>query len=322
MPDHPPLGTTPYGTTIGIRGLAYYVGASVPIEELSCMANDRALLQRFKAARFKNFSRSSVSLADQAILAAQETLRRSGLAAADIDAIVIGASELNPWDGFPEGLSTAILRGLGMNHLPVVGVTLAGCANAASSLRMARNMIAVDGYRSVMVIETNQHRDDTARLVGTAPDDAPCSVFGDGAVSFVATSAAAQFEVLAMEQLVCIHQDADASKHDAIAKNVASSRHVVARALQRAGLSHDQIHCALFGNINFKMLLGMRNALGLSGADFFTDNIYRHGHVWSADVLINLHDYCEKRAAPAGALFLLVAQGSSYYSAVICRKNF
>lgn len=307
---------------VGISGIAYYVGESAPIDELTCMKDDPALLHRFKRALFKTYSRSSISLAEQAVIAVEESLRKTGLTARDIDAVVIGSSELNTWPGYPEGLSTEILRALELNHLLVVGVTLAGCANAASSLRVARDMIAVEGYRNVLVIETNRLHDDRARLVGAAPGEVPVNVFGDGAVSFIVTTGPADFDVLSMNQLVSIHPNPAASKHEAIAKNISSGRHVIDAALDRSGLSREEIHCVVLGNVNFMMMLGELNAFGFPKANFFTDNIGKHGHIWSADNFINLHDYCEKKSPPAGSLFLLVAQGSSYYSAVVCRKNF
>lgn len=308
---------------VGIRGIACYVGQSVPIEELSCMANDGALLQRFKTARFKNFSRSTLSLSEQAVLSAQATLLKCGMRAGDIDAVVIGSSELREWHGYPEGLARAVLAGLGMNDIPVAGVTLAGCANVASSLGVARNMVAVDAYRNVLVIETNLLRDDSRRLSGTAPGEMAGNVFGDGAVSFVVTGdvQTADFDLLAIDQMVSIHESTEVTAHEVIAKQAYGKRRVIERALGRAGLTHRQIDCVLMNNMNFMVMLAMLRVLGFSGVDFFTDNIYRYGHVWSADSFINLHDYCEKKAPPAGTRFLMVGHGSGYYSALIFRKR-
>jgi len=311
------------GLAIGIRGIAYHVGPSVPIEELSCLADDSELLTRFKTVRFKNFSRTGLSLSEQAVLSAQATLHKCGMQAADIDAVVIGFSELREWNGYPEGLSRAVLAGLNMNNILVVGVTLAGCANVASSLRVARNMVAVDGYRNVLVIETNLLRDDGRRLSGAAPGAIPDNVFGDGAVSFVVTSdvETADFDLLAMQQIVSIHERDEVTAQEAIEKNTAASRHVIDRALDRAGLTRTQIDCVLMNNMNFIIKLALLRIYGFSGVDFFMDNVARYGHVWSADGFINLHDYCQKKAPPAGTHFLILGRGSSYYSALICRKR-
>lgn len=311
------------GLAIGLRGIAYCVGASVPIKELPSLAEDPALLERFKAAHFRNFSRSSLSLPEQAALSAQETLRKCRMQAGDIDAVVIGFSELREWTAYPEHLTRAVLARLGMNHIPVVGVTLAGCANITSALRVARNMVAVDGYRNVLVIETNLLRDDSRRLSGTAPGETPDNVFGDGAVSLIVSSdiETADFDLLAMDQIVSFAEGEDITMQEEIATSAAASRRVIERALDHAGLSRDQIGCVLMNNMNLSVMLALIRMYRFSGTDFHAENIMHYGHVWSADGFINLHDYCEKKAPPAGTCFLLIGHGITYYSALVFRKR-
>lgn len=311
------------GPAIGIRGIAYHVGPSVPIDELPCLAGDGALLARFKAVKFTNYSRSDLSLPEQAVLSAQSTLRKCGMQAGDIDAVVIGFSELREWRGYPENLTRAVLLGLGMNNLPVVGVTLAGCANVSSSLWVARNMVIADGYRNVLVIETNLLRDDGRRLSGTKPGEMPDNVFGDGAVSLVVTGDVdtADFDLLAMDHIVSCLESDELTLQEEIAQSTSASRHVIERALGRAGVTRQQVGCVLMNNMNYKVMIALLRAYGLTDADFFADNIMRYGHVWSADGLINLHDYCGRKAPPAGTCFVLIGHGISYYSALVCRKR-
>jgi 3-oxoacyl-[acyl-carrier-protein] synthase III len=308
---------------IGLKGIAYYVGNSVPIEELSCLANDAELLARFKAAYFRNFSRSDISLPEQAAQSAQATLLKCGMQAGDIDAVVIGFSELREWTAYPEQLTRAILVRLGMNHVPVVGVTLAGCANVTSALRVARNMVIVDGYRNVLVMETNLMRDDGRRLAGTAPGDTPENVFGDGAVSFVVTSdtETADFDLLAMDQIVSYTEGDDFTMQEEIATSTAASLRVINRAIDQAGIAREQINCVLLNNMNVMMMAALLRLYRLTKADFHIENALHYGHVWSADGFINLHDFCEKNAPAAGAHFLLIGHGSTYYSALILRKH-
>ncbi|WP_151637994.1 3-oxoacyl-[acyl-carrier-protein] synthase III C-terminal domain-containing protein [Noviherbaspirillum aerium] len=306
---------------IGLRGIAYYVGSSVPIQELSCLANNAELLERFKAAHFRNFSRSDISLPEQAAHCAQATLNKCGMQAGDIDAVVIGFSELREWTSYPEQLTYAILSRLGMNHIPVVGVTLAGCANVTSSLRVARNMIMVDGYRNVLVVETNLLRDDRRRLEGTAPGATPENVFGDGAVSFVLTrdNDTADFDLLAMDQIVSYTEGEQTTIQDVIATSTAASRRVIGRALDQAGVQREQVKCVLLNNMNILMMAALFRLYGFTHADFHIENTLRYGHVWSADSFINLHDYCETRKPLAGAHFLLIGHGNTYYSALVLR---
>jgi 3-oxoacyl-[acyl-carrier-protein] synthase III len=308
---------------IGLKGIAYFVGESVPIDELSCLANDAGLLERFKNQYFKNFSRSGISRPEQAALAAKETLRKCNMQAGDIDAVVIGFSELREWADYPEQLTRAILSRLGMNRIPVAGVTLSGCANAASALRAARNMVIAEGYRNVLVIETNLLQDDDRRLLGTEPGVTPENVFGDGAVSFVVTSDidTADFDLLAVNQIVSFAEGEKITMQDELVVSTNGARHVIDRVLDHAGLAREQINCLLLNNMNFKIMAALMHMYGFSKVDFFIENALNYGHVWSADPFMNLNDYCKKKAPPNGTLFMLVTYGRNNYVALICRKR-
>jgi 3-oxoacyl-[acyl-carrier-protein] synthase-3 len=304
--------------TIGIRGVEYYFDEIVPIDTLPRFAANPEMLEKFKRAGYQSVSVSHVSITEQAILSARKTLAGSGLAAADIDAVVIGMSELRDWSSYPEVASTQIMLGLGLKDIPVVGVTLAGCANYGSALRMVRNMIAVDGYRNVLVIETNQVRGETERIYSATGN--PGFILGDGAVSFLATPANGDFKVLGMEQIVKPLDGATADVDAYVVNNISGFRHVTERALAQAGVRCEQVDKVFLHNIRFAALSGFLSALNLPRAKLFTDNIARTSHVWGADNLIGLYDYCAGANPPAGSIFLMLCQADFYYSAVVCQK--
>jgi 3-oxoacyl-[acyl-carrier-protein] synthase III len=306
---------------IGIRNISYCLGDSIPIDELPEMVADDKLLKRFKDSGFKNYARSSLTMAEQAGKAALATIERSGLTAKQIDAVVIGTSELRDWNDFPEDLSKEILRIIGFNIIPVVGTTLAGCANLANSIKVARNMIIAENLRNVLVIETNQVRGSMQRLEGILPSEIPATLFGDGAVSCIVTNEATEFYILGMEQIVSQFHNDKIPSQAIVAKDVASYRHVIERALKKAMLEPKDIHCYLAGNNNAQIFEGMKNILGFGSAESFTENLQSYGHIWSADTLINLQDYCNKVSPKMGTYFLMLSQASNYYSAIVCQKR-
>jgi 3-oxoacyl-[acyl-carrier-protein] synthase-3 len=316
-PTHSPAsGIKP---AIGMRGLAYHYDELVPIDSLPRMVSNPEMLKNFKQAGFESVAVSHVSITQQAILSARKTLSGSGLTAADIDAVVIGTSELRDWKTYPEVAGTEILLGLGLKDILVVGVTIAGCANYGSSLRVARNMIAVDGYRNVLVIETNQVRGDMDRVF--SPTGKAGFVVGDGAVSFIATAGQGDFKVLGMEQIVKPLDYAVTNSAAFAANNVSGFRHVVERALAQARVKRGQVEKVFFHNIRAAALNGFFSVLDLARYKLFADNIAKTGHVWGGDNLIGLVDYCAAENPQAGAIFLMLCQADFYYSAVVCQKQ-
>ncbi|HYD63444.1 MAG TPA: hypothetical protein VEC35_24020 [Noviherbaspirillum sp.] len=305
---------------IGIRGIAYHFDETAPIDTIPTLQADPELLAKFKKVGHERFAFSHVSITEQAVISARQTLDRAGMAAADIDAVVIGTSELRGWNRFPEKIGNEILLALGMNDILVVGVTIAGCANYASALRVARNMIAVDGYRNVLVIETNQVRGNLDRVVASSQTGAPAYILADGALSYIATTEAAEFSVLGMEQIVKPVDPAQADAATFITNNVGGFRHVTQCALDRAGVRREQITQVFFHNISLLLLRGLIDVTGFPLYKLFIDNVGRTSHVWGADNLIGLHDYCRAENPPSGALFMLLCQADTYYSAVVCQK--
>jgi 3-oxoacyl-[acyl-carrier-protein] synthase-3 len=302
---------------IGIRGLAYHYDEIVPIETLPRLIDNPDLLDKFRKSGHSTVSVSHVSITEQAILSARKTLSDSGLTAADIDAVVIGTSELRDWSGYPERVSTEVLLGLGLKDILVVGVTLAGCANFGSSLRVARNMIAVDGYRHVLVIETNQVRGSVDRAYGSTGT----IMLGDGAASFIATAEGGDFKVLGMDQIVKPLEYAKSSQASFAANNIGGFRRVAERAMAQARVKRGQIEKVFMHNIRASALQGFMSSLDFGQYKLFTDNIAKTGHVWGADNLIGLYDYCAVKTPPAGANFLMLCQADFYYSAVVCQKQ-
>jgi 3-oxoacyl-[acyl-carrier-protein] synthase III len=304
---------------IGIRGIACHYDETVPIETLPRLAEDALLLKKFQACGHGTYARAQVGIVEQTVLAARKTLERSGLDAQNIDAVVIGTSELRDWNRYPEQLANEVLLALGIRDVLVVGVTLAGCANYASALRMARNLIAVEGCRNVLVIETNQVRGNLERVY--APGHRAAFIFGDAALSYIATPDAADFKVFGMEQLVRPINDAIADSAAYIANNVGGFRHVTERALALSGVTRAQLGKVFMHNMNWHVLITLLQALDIPRELLYGRNIRRTAHLWGADNLIGLHDYCAEESPPAGALFLLLCQADTYFSAVVCQKQ-
>jgi 3-oxoacyl-[acyl-carrier-protein] synthase III len=305
--------------TVGLRGVAYHFDEIVPIESLPALAGKDELLQTFRDCGHGSVAVSHCSLIEQTARSAYKSLQESGLSANDIDAVVIGTSELRGWTRWPEYFANDVLLALGIQDALVVGVTLAGCANYGSALRMARNLIVAEGRRNVLVIESNQTRGGLERV--RAPGGTRASlVFGDAAVSCIVTPEGGDFRVLGMEQIFKPLNMSGTDRTVFVANNVGGFRHVVDRALAQAGVAREKLAQVFIHNMNKRLLYTLLDAVDIPRELMYLDNIRRTGHLWSADNLIGLHDYCAEKNPPSGTVFLLVCQAEAYFSAVVCEK--
>jgi 3-oxoacyl-[acyl-carrier-protein] synthase III len=276
----------------------------------------------FKTSGHERFTRSNKSLSELAIASAQKTLAAAELDAGGIDAVVIGTSEFDSWcdKSFPEMLSVEILLALGIRETIVVGATMAGCANYANSLRVARNMIVAEGCRNVLVIETNKVKWEEHRAVISPATGAGNMIFADGAASFIVSPGRGDFMVAGMRQVVKPIDKRTAQFNDVILNNVEGYRIVVGDSLAQAGLTREGLAKVFSSNVNKGILVGFAATLQVPPEMLFMENVSRTGHVWSADNLIGVVDFCAL-GAPADAAFLLLCQGESYYSAVVLRRH-
>jgi 3-oxoacyl-[acyl-carrier-protein] synthase III len=303
------------GDAIGIRGINYFWQDRVPIDELPQLARDPERLAAFKSRAFRHYMRSTVSIAEQAVRSARGTFKLSGLCAADIDAVIIGVCELRGYDGIQEHITNQVVSGLGFHEIHAVGVNLGGCTNYASLIRMARDLIVAEGYRNVLVVESNKCAfDGSDRLV---PPD--MSIFSDGAASCVVTREQPDFVIRSLVQFTSSAKRGP-GKRVFFAASHPACRAAVRRALRHAGVTIEDIKQSFVPNHGTHVLSSLAGNMGLIGERVHVDNIRWLAHVWSADCLINLASYCQHQKVAGGDLFLLFAYSEASFTAIVVEK--
>lgn len=299
--------------TIGIRGVAYDVGERRPIDELPQLRDDAEALARFKARGFGHYTRNPLGIAQQAVASARATLRLAGRSAGDIDALVLGVVELRWYQGVQEELAGEVARGLGFDNIHVVGVNLGGCTNLTGLLRLARSLMLSEGYRNVLVIESNKCAEDGHdRLV---PPDV--SIFSDGAVSLVLTRDEPEFALSSLVQVTMPVATHEVGPGALLAHRLAATRFVFDRALREAGARRADIRQFFMPNHGTQMLELYADRMKVPRARIHTANLFWLAHAWSADTLINLHAYGHYNDIAAGDRFMVISWGEYNFTALV-----
>lgn len=301
---------------IGIKGLAYAFDAVRGIETLPILAGDPAALAAYRRGGHHEFGYSDRSLSELAVSSARQSLRAADLAASSLDAIVIGCASIRFWPKYAELLSTEIMNGLGLQNVPSFGVTMGGCANYASALRIAKSLIAENGWRNVLIVETNKMPSDDMR-----PYMPYVSIFGDASVSTIVSTEKSDFSIAGMAQIAKPFENATLGDPRFLTNNIAGYRHVIGAALDAARCTRADIDAVIPNNKNVAELAQLADFWGVPFSKVFTDNIGRIGHLWSADNLINLNDLCATPVGQAHGTFLLLCQGDAGYAAIVLRRS-
>src|SRR4051794_16546099 len=95
---------------IGIKGMGWYLGERRPVAAIPQLIADPALLKAFQGRGFRYYTRSTQDEAAMAVASCRESLRRSGLCPADIDAVVFGWAEHRHYPHMQELLGTTLAR--------------------------------------------------------------------------------------------------------------------------------------------------------------------------------------------------------------------
>ncbi|MCG8467827.1 MAG: ketoacyl-ACP synthase III [Gemmatimonadetes bacterium] len=274
---------------------------------------------------------------DLGAAAAEMALDRAGLAARDLDCLIVAT--LSPDHFFP-GTGVFLQRKLGIADIPCLDVRNQ-CSGFLYGLSVADAWIRVGQYERVLLVgaevhSTGLHKNDEGRDTAV--------LFGDGAGAVVlgpienGSGAAPDRGVLSVH----IHADgthaeklwveAPASAYDTLISHEHIDRgltrpamqgrdvfkHAVARmpeavheALAVHELSLDDIDMLIPHQANLRISQAVQRSLGLSD-DRVYNNIQRYGNTTAASIPIALHECVEEGRLSEGDLLCLTAFGSGF----------
>jgi 3-oxoacyl-[acyl-carrier-protein] synthase-3 len=208
---------------------------------------------------------------------------------------------------------------LGLEKAMAFTVTHHACATALLAIELAGRLLADDGDPDALALVLTGEKaftKDTQLIPGT-------SLFGEGAGACLVSMAGPR------DRLLCYvtHQrgdfDSTLAEPDALAARFNKEySHCVAQvmlaALDKAGLTLDQISLVLPHNVNEVSWRQVCKQLGYPVRQVLLDNVPLTGHVFAADAFINYRTAADLGLLRPGEHYLLVAAGlGAVFSAMI-----
>lgn len=265
------------------------------------------------------------STTDLATQAAENALRMAGIAAEDLDMIVVGT--VTPDRQFPSTgcmLQTAI----GASRAAAFDVS-AGCSGFLYALTMADNAIRAHTSRCALVVGAER-----LSSIVNWQDRSTCVLLGDGAGAVVLTNSANGSGVLSThlrsdgafwdllyasyescylpESLACIDLKPFQLKMEGnrLFKRAVNCLSTIAeKALAENGLSSSDINLMIPHQANMRIILAMAQAIGIPMEKVYT-NLDRYGNTSSASIPIALDEANRAGLIKNGDLLLLVSFGA------------
>lgn len=308
---------------VGLGCVHYQFGSFEEIASLSELASDRDLLENLTALGLKFYARSDQELFSLAAESAERTLAEWGGDRVGIDAVVIGTcSFASAGPTYRRGnwvrAASALLESLRLPRAVPIGVFLAECANFATALRVASNMLGCGDAERVLLIMVDKTAAGESRILPPG-----ISVKSDVAASCLLSTEGGAYQVIAT------HQHIDPKMPGlAPGMNVADYlkplgegiRRVSREAQAKAGLNPNQFSQMLTNNYNLSALRLLSSQAGFGMDRLFKDNVERYAHGFAADNLINLKDYTARNNPTAGEHLFLLCSGPNNWGAAVVRK--
>lgn len=299
----------------GILAPSYVLGE----EELKvdALATRKAVLEYYKMPDrpelwgwdcYRKTHRSRTELAVESVSA---TLSRSGVAAADIDALIVCCGDglnYNAQNRFVSELSERL--DLRCDFVTWIGG--AGCASPFSAMKIARSLVLGDAYRHVLVVTVDKVDDDAARFQRYG-------VFSDGACSFIARGAGAvDFSVVDVEVSTSL-----ASLRNG-GQDLAQKCQLIQAVFKRleGAATFPFAGSAFFGSNVFLPIQQLElSVMPVKGLVAYRRNTARYGHCSGGDPFINLVDFYADADAGSPATSVMASSAYGHFGAILLERR-
>lgn len=296
-----------------LRGIAYTVGDPVPLTEIK--EGDLEQLQVFTKLGLRDFRKSPLSLPELCHRAVGETMRSSGVAPADVGAVLLATTvnSIHAVDlDYPE--VAQILGDHGLVDAKLYGISLSKCSNLSAALELGSSLLRANDYSEVLIIVGDKCARDRDRFMDSCE-----SILSDGALSFLLSRNEGAYT---LEHLATSSDLSHLSKTFGVLEFVDNSVKNLGK-LWRAippDYPHDRMEKVFCGNYNMLIQRTLMRELGVDRKLFYLDNIGRLGHVFSCDTLINLSDYAAATPVAPGTTFTCLTVGYFRWGCFVVRK--
>jgi 3-oxoacyl-[acyl-carrier-protein] synthase-3 len=270
--------------------------------------------------------RPDQAASDLAIPAARQALENAGLAASELDMIIVGT--ISPDMLFP-ATACIVQDKLGARQIPAYDIA-AGCTGAIYALSIADRFITSLSCKYILVIGV-----EILTKITNWSDRSTCVLFGDGAGAMVVgpceddehgllgyhiASDGARGHTLYMpgggsrdpashatveKNLHTLHMRGNEIYKTAI-NTMSESCHVL---LDRAGLAAKDVDLFVFHQANLRIIEAVGKRLGVPPARNFV-NIQKYGNTSTATTMMAVHEAIEEGYLKPGAHMLQVAFGA------------
>jgi len=280
---------------IYVSSIGYELGERVSLAALPQSA-DETQLTDLRGSGMEHYRESTDSVGTLSMRSVETTLAAWTGDVQTIDCIIFCSMSLPELDD--ESLAN-LCTTANLPKIPVVGISLNGCAHLAPALRFARGLIASEGLRNILVITADKCMTPERRVA-----DMNFAVLSDGAASCIVSSSleSAEFRVDGIGQASNNRLrgiDYSQSQRRTMGMISVGVRESARLALAEACMPEGSASCAIMSNVRNDACQMFAKQCKLSPMSVYSESLSDVGHCFSSDPLINLAKSGDWRRAKA-----------------------
>lgn len=300
-----------------IAGLAYELGEPALVAELPQLAADQEARSLLLEGGLEHYAASTLSLSQLACRSMKRTLEAAGVSPDAVDMVLYASNSVDSPQASRGVELQRVLQQLDLLGALPIGITMAGCSNAMTALRIAADAV-LRGAKSVLVVTVDRVAPHEDRVLPKA-----VTVLSDGAASFlVGPPGQGDHDVLGLSfRSAPDLATMDMSEPAFLIGTVNSSRNVIGKVLDACGLQPEELVLAAGNNFRRPLVSTLLSYGGLDSLELYEDNLTRFAHCQSADTFINLADATRESRLPPGGVALLLANTFFLWGACVVRRS-
>jgi len=298
-----------------ISDISWDLGEIKSISECPAENLSEDAVNFFNLMGFDKYCVSHDGLSRLIVNSVTKTIQKSGIGLDDVDLVIVASSSYNQTKNFDISIAESMTE-LGIDNIPVMGVTLAQCGNFASALRIAKGLLLEDEVKNILLITGDVAASEGERFQNLAFNS-------DGVASCIISS-----KPIGMYKLIAFEQVADLKARDLInsetnelsedsVKRVQAGLGKLREKMQAAhGNIIDDCHQLITNNYSISALRFISEKLNVPSDRIFKSNTEKYGHVYCSDGLINLETYSSENDSTNGKVAIL-SSGRGIWSLMI-----
>lgn len=299
---------------IYISNIKYVLGTQECITTLcpDSRVDEVDILLNYGLDKYCKFTEGNEELAHQCVSA---TLDDSKLQKEEVEALIFSTTlqTLNSCKLDIRKLDF-IQHSLGLKNAYTYGFFLSNCANLIGAIQLARSLLISEIYSELLIVVSDRIEHSADRFMESNE-----SILSDGAVSFLISKKRGDYELGSL----FLQNDTSYLTEET---NIISYLNRASKNIKEiyAKIRNDDKYChykkVFLGNYNLMVQNVYQSVLNVDDNQMFFDNIARIGHVFSADLLINLLDYEEKCGLIKGDMVAFLGIGFNRYGGFSLKK--